>query len=158
MHHDRAEPASDNDYQARHAAIIADSYARLTGRRLVGGDNEPERACALYHAPFVVLAHDTAPDPVFFYGNLAAQSLFAMPWEQLVALPSRLSAEPINRDERQRLLDRVRRFGYIDDYAGIRVAGDGRRFRIGAATVWTLCDERARNFGQAATFGQWETL
>lgn len=158
MHHDRAEPTIDNNFQERQAAIIAESYARLTGRLLIGGEYGQESARALYHAPFVVLAHDTAPDPTFFYGNLAAQTLFAMSWQRLVALPSRLSAEPINRAERQRLLNRVKQFGYIDDYAGIRIAGDGRRFRITAATVWNLYDEQDRNFGQAASFGQWQPL
>ena len=36
----------------------------------------PEEAEALMDAPFVVLSHGTEDDPIFNYGNLAAQKLF----------------------------------------------------------------------------------
>lgn len=110
-------------------------------------------ARALYEAPFAVLAHDTAPDPVFFYANLTAQRLFEMSWAEITALPSRHSAEPVAQEMRQRLLDRVTRDGFIDDYEGVRVSKSGRRFHISGATVWTLSGG-----GQAATFAAWRFL
>jgi hypothetical protein len=81
-----------------------------------------------------------------------------MTWEEFTALPSRLSAEPVHRDERARLLEVVGRKGYIDDYRGIRIAKSGRRFRIEQATVWNLLDEADGIAGQAATFKTWVDL
>ena len=153
---DRQRPAVANGFQSSSALLIIDSFAALTGRPLVdglvGADSAGEK---LYHAPFVVLAHDTASDPVFFYANLAAQELFELDWPQFVALPSRLSAEPLAREERARLLARVSRDGYIDDYAGIRISASGRRFRITGATVWNLIAAGSRYQGQAAMFSRW---
>jgi hypothetical protein len=105
-----------------------------------------------------VLAHDSAPDPVFFYANLTAQSLFEMSWQNMVQLPSRHSAEPVQREERQRLLDCVRRQGYIDDYAGVRISATGKRFRIARASVWNLLDASGDSVGQAASFSAWEAV
>lgn len=64
----------------------------------------------------------------------------------------------MHRDERRRLLDSVTRNGYIDDYAGIRVARSGRQFRVEAATVWNLADDAGHNAGQAAMFSRWRFL
>jgi hypothetical protein len=62
-------------------------------------------------ASHCVLAHNTDPDPRFIYANKAAQSAFEYDWVEITSLPSRLSAEPIDRDERQKLLDAVRSGG-----------------------------------------------
>lgn len=60
------------------ARLLIDSHHRLVGRPL-SDDAGGERADAdwLYaHAPFCLLAHDTAPDPRFIYANMRAQQLF----------------------------------------------------------------------------------
>ena len=150
------EPAAANDFQARHALLLLDSFRRLTGRELLPVAADPaETARLLYHAPFVVLSHDTATDPVFTYANLTAQRLFEMPWGRIVGLASRYSAEPLAREERQRLLERVARHGYIDDYRGVRVSSTGRRFWVEAAIVWNLLDAVGSKLGQAASFADW---
>ncbi|MFA5081236.1 MAG: MEKHLA domain-containing protein [Hydrogenophilaceae bacterium] len=159
MKYDRSEPAAGNRYQARHAALIAGSHLRLLQRELLPDADDPvDLAYRLYHAPFVVLAHDTAGDPVFFYANLAAQRLFEMAWADIVRLPSRYSAEPLAREERQRLLARVASQGYIDDYAGVRVAASGKRFQVANARVWNLVGVDGRVVGQAAAFSDWTLL
>lgn len=141
------------------ALLILDSHLRIVGRPLLEAVGNPEaRARALYAWPAVVLAHGTEPDPIFDYGNLAAQTLFEFDWPELTALPSRFSAEPLNRSERQRLLDAVSSRGYIDDYAGVRVSRTGRRFHIAGATVWNLIDEAGLQRGQAATFASWTPI
>ena len=127
-------------------ALIAESYARLTGRALL-----PDGA-SLWSASFAVLAHGTEADPIFFYGNRLALELFEVSAEQLLQMPSRLSAGEVDRAERAVLLDRVTRFGFIDDYAGVRVSAAGRRFRIERATVWNLIDAAGVLRGQAAAF------
>lgn len=157
MPFDRSPPSPANDYQAAHAELLITSYRTLLGKDLIdlGGAAIGRR---LYHAPEVILAHEATSDPVFFYGNLAAQHLFAMDWSTLVHLPSRFSAEPLAREERQQLLDRVARHGFIDDYAGVRIARTGQRFRIEGATVWNLLGAQAQVVGQAAAFSRWQTL
>ncbi|TCJ12291.1 MEKHLA domain-containing protein [Parasulfuritortus cantonensis] len=156
MLYDRSEPAPGNGYQAGHAELIAHSHLHLLGRPLLAeGADLGER---LYRAPFVVLAHDAGADPVFFYANLTAQRLFELAWADFVRLPSRHSAEPVAREERQRLLDRVAGQGYIDDYAGVRVSATGRRFRIADARVWNLLGADGRAVGQAAAFSDWRAL
>jgi hypothetical protein len=139
--------------------LLLASYLALTGRQLlpvVPGETPEQLSRRLYTAPFVVLAHDSSADPLFTYANLAAQQLFEMRWDEIVGLPSRLSAEAPVREERERLLERVAARGFIDDYSGVRIAKSGRRFRILHATVWNLNDSSGRRVGQAAAFGDWE--
>lgn len=134
------------------ANLLCESYRRLTGKQLVpSGIPAGELASWLYsRAPFAVLAHNTESDPIFIYGNKAAQRLFEYAWTELVALPSRLSAEAPERGERQRFLEQVAQHGFIDGYSGVRITKSGKRFRIENATVWQLIDADGRCHGQAA--------
>jgi PAS domain-containing protein len=122
--------------------LIADSYCRLTGKSLMpSGMSIEESAKWLYEdASFAILAHNTAPDPVFVYGNRAAQRLFEYEWEELTQLPSRLSAEAPERSERQRFLQRVERDGFVTGYCSLRITKSGKPFRIENATIWQLID------------------
>lgn len=153
------EPGAGNDWWVGLADPLQHDYRRLTGRALLASAGDPVgTARALYEAPFVVLAHDTRADPCFTYANLAAQALFEIPWGEFIGMPSRLSAEPVARAEREALLRRVATHGYIDDYCGIRIARSGRRFRIERATVWNLIDPTGDPAGQAAMFGSWSPV
>jgi len=141
------------------ARLIVDSHQRVVGRPLVpAGEDDGELWRALWNAPRVVVAHGTQPDPVFCYGNHLALELFELDWAAFTALPSRYSAEPLAREERAALLDRVSRFGFIDDYAGVRISSTGKRFRISRATVWNLIDTEGVYRGQAASFSDWESV
>jgi PAS domain-containing protein len=136
--------------------LLADSYRRLVGLSLTPEGMSAERAMRwLYEdALFAVLAHNTAPDPVFIYGNKAAQRRFEYEWEELTALPSRLSAEAPEQSERLRFLERVARHGFVSGYGGIRIAKSGQRFRIENATVWQIIDAEGTYRGQAAMLPQ----
>jgi hypothetical protein len=153
------EPAWRSPAAIHHARLILDSFARVVGRELLprGGSAEAE-ARRLYDAPFVVVSHGTEADPLLNYGNAAALELWEMPWKTLVGTPSRLTAEPVHRDERARLLERTAREGFVDDYAGVRVSRSGKRFRIEQAIVWNIVDGEGRKRGQAATFDRWTAL
>ena len=145
--------------QIEHAHLLLDSFTRLLGRDLVPRDASPvEQARRLFEAPFVVVSHGTEADPVLNYGNAAALTLWEMDWAAFVQTPSRLTAEPVHRDERARLLERTSRDGYVDDYSGIRISQSGRRFRIEQAIVWNLVDAAGTHRGQAATFDRWTPL
>lgn len=134
--------------------LISESFLRLTGRPLLDSPT-PVR---LWNAPRVIVAHGTEVEPVFFYGNRMALELFEMDFAGFTCLPSRYSAEPLEREERARLLERVRRDGFIDDYAGVRISATGKRFRIEQAVVWNLIDGNGDVHGQAATFDRWKPV
>jgi len=137
-------------------ALLTASYARLVGTPLVRQDQDADW---LYReAPFVVLAHGTDPDPNFIYANKAAQACFGYSFEEFLALPSRLSAEPTDRAQRRALLEKVARDGFLSGYSGVRVAKSGRRFIIEDGIVWELIDRAGMRHGQAATFGSWRDV
>jgi len=141
------------------AVAIHLSHRIRTGRDLLMATGSPgDLAKVLFHAPFVLVAHGIEPDPVLNYGNRAALDLWEMDWETLIQTPSRLTAEPLEREERTRLLAEVTRNGFIAHYAGIRISSSGRRFRIAGATVWNVQDAAGHPVGQAATFDRWEFL
>lgn len=133
-------------------ALIAESFARLLGRPLAPPANAPSPALALWNAPLAIVAHGIEDDPLFFFGNRAALRRFETTVEQFLGMPSRHSAEAPLREERQALLERVTRDGYIDDYAGMRISARGTRFAIRDAIVWNLIDAQGRRHGQAAAF------
>ena len=152
-------PGPDNLYLVDHMALLRRSLRKLTGRDLLDGETtDADAARRLFHAQFALLSHNRAPDPILTYGNLKALALFDLSWEELTAMPSRLTAEAPDRDERERLLAQVAAKGYIDDYCGVRISSKGRRFRIERARVWSLIDKNGDACGQAAAFSAWTFL
>ena len=138
---------------------IARSLKHFTSRDLLPGNFSPaEFAEKVFHAPFVLVSHGTEADPILNYGNATALALWEMSWTELTRTPSRLTAEAPNREERARLLEMVKTYGFIDDYSGIRISKNGRRFKISRATVWNLLSANGQLCGQAALFSQWEFL
>lgn len=135
--------------------LLVDSYRRLIGVEppfvVPGAD-----ARWLYaEAPACVLAHNTEFDPRFIYANQTAQDVFEYDWDEFVTLPSQLSAEAPEREERKRLLDAVAREGFAAGHSGIRIAKSGRRFWIEDCTLWQLRDKGAKIHGVAAWFAHW---
>ena len=152
-------PAENNNLLVEHVLDIRNSYRLLILKDLIPDIQADEQfARHLFYAPFALVSHDTASDPVFNYANLKALELFELSWEDFTHLPSRLSAEPVNQAERDRLLAEVSEKGYIDHYEGVRISSTGKRFLIKNAVVWNLMDKNQRYKGQAAWFDQWEFL
>ncbi|UVI31130.1 MEKHLA domain-containing protein [Paenibacillus spongiae] len=135
-----------------HAQIILDSYVRLLGKPLLTLARGEKAADALFASPIVVLSHGVESDPVLNYGNRAAIDLWEMDWDTFTRTPSRLTAEPMVREERQQFLQAVAEKGYIDTYQGIRISSTGCRFRIQEAVVFNLTDHNGHYYGQAAAF------
>lgn len=133
--------------------LLTTSFARIVGRPLVAAG----QGAAWLHAdaPFALLAHNAVADPIFIYANKTAQRCFEYGFDEFVTIPSRLSAEAPNREERQHLLDAVARNGFIDNYRGQRIAKSGRRFWIEGGIVWELIDDAGQRRGQAALFTSW---
>ena len=151
-----AEPSAQNAYLDTHAARLLNSFRYWTGRDLLEGNPPPNaRARELFHARFAVLSHDNAPDPILNYANRTGLRLFELGWDELIVMPSRLTAQAPEQAERALLLSQVSARGYISDYRGIRITKSSRRFIIERATVWNLVDENGTPYGQAAAFSEW---
>lgn len=139
--------------------LLLNSFRRWIGRDLLErvGDQDYQ-AHALFQSPFVVVSHGIEEDPLLNYGNQAALELWALTWEQLVKTPSRLTAEAVNRAEREWMLEQARSRGYLDTYQGVRIASTGRRFLVENALIWNVVNAEGQRVGQAATFSQWTWL
>jgi hypothetical protein len=139
--------------------LLLDSHRRWMGRDLIPREGDPEeQAARLFAVPFVVVSHGKEPDPILTYGNRVALDLWEMDWREFSQTPSRLTAEPENRSERERMLAQAAAKGYIEDYRGIRITRTGRRFRVEQALVWNVVDAAGERQGQAATFARWTFL
>lgn len=138
---------------------LLDSYVRLVDKELITRDGTPqEQAERLFTSPFVVASHGLQEDPILNYGNQTALDLWEMDWKQFTQTPSRLTAEPVNREERARMLEQARTHGYISDYRGVRISHSGKRFLVERATVWNIHKPDGTPLGQAATFSDWTFL
>ena len=132
--------------------VLLDSYAKLLGSELLPREGSiVAQSQALFEAPVVVVSHGAERDPLLNYGNRRALELWEMDVETLVGTPSRLTAEPLHRNERAELLARTTAAGYVSDYRGIRISRTGRRFRIKNAVVWNLANAAGDYVGLGAT-------
>ena len=138
---------------------VLNSYAQLVKQELTAREGTlQEQAKRLFKSTFVVASHGLQNDPILNYGNQTALDLWEMDWEQFTHTPSRLTAEPVNREERARMLKQARTHGYISDYRGIRISRSGKRFLVERATVWNIHKPDGTPLGQAATFSDWTYL
>jgi hypothetical protein len=143
-------------WKSTHAQLLAKTYFHYFGRPIHPG-SEPTFE-NLFEAPFVLLSHGTEADPVLNFGNRRALELWELSWEELTQMPSRLTAEPMEREARDRFISEVRTNGFVENYSGIRISKSGRRFKIENAKVWNLIDEKNILHGQAASFEKWTYL
>ncbi len=150
---------ADENFILSHSELIAGSFKKWLGRYLVPpGLSREETALAMMKAPFVIASTDTQTDPVLNYGNRTALGLWELSWSEFTATPGRHTAEPLEREARAQFLDEVKRNGFVDNYAGIRISSTGRRFKIQRAIVWNLIDEDEEYKGQAVMFKEWSYL
>ena len=142
---------NQQDFLRRQTALLRASYLHWTGEHLLAANlNDDEAVAALMSAPFGVVSHDTASDPIFNYANHRALQLFEMDWQEFTQLPSRFSAEAGYQATRGKALEEVSRNGFVQNYSGIRIAKSGRRFWIRDTTIWNLVTPDGEYQGQAA--------
>ncbi len=140
---------------------IVRGHHQAFGSPLLAGlppDNPRLTAQEVFAADRVVLAHDGGTDPRLIYANARALRLWLRGWDEMIGLPSRLTAEPTERQERSEALERALRRDALRGYEGVRVDSAGGRFRIVGARLWTLRDGQGAVRGQAATFSDWWRL
>ena len=109
----------------------------------------------LFACGFPVLAHGTEQDPELSYANAAALQLWASHGDELIGMPSRLTAPDSERAERNSTLGQAKLVEAVRNYRGIRISRKGRQFMINKARIWTLWDAEERVCGQAACFSDW---
>ena len=141
------------------AELLLQSHQRAFARPLIAAA-QPGRSrrllCQeLFACGFPVLAHGTEKDPRLSYANAAALQLWETNWDELIGLPSRLTAPDSERAERSSALGQAQRIDAVQNYRGIRISRQGRRFMINNAKIWTLWDAEERVCGQAACFSDW---
>ncbi|CAN5567507.1 MEKHLA domain-containing protein [soil metagenome] len=142
-----------------HSRLITDSYGYWTSKNLFPEiNNDLELSHAMYFAPLVIVSHGLEKDPVFNYGNLQAQQLWHLSWQEFTSMPSRLSAEPIEADQREKLLVEGRKRGITYLEQAIRISKDGKRFYIKDVTLFNLQDDKHTYLGQAAIYAHWEFI
>jgi hypothetical protein len=139
--------------------LLLDSYRHWTGNELIERTGDAiQQACALFGSFVVVVSHGVESDPILNYGNQTALDLWELSWDQFIKTPSRLTAEPDDRGERERMLERAKLKGYFDGYRGVRISSTGRRFLVEQALIWNVIDPAGSPLGQAATFSQWSRV
>ena len=142
-----------------HTQRLCHSFEYWTGQPLLNLDELPEqKARSLFEAPFAVLSHGLETDPILNYGNQIALDLWQMNWHNFTQMPSRQTAEPLDRQERDRLLAQATVQGYLSNYRGVRISSTGQRFLIEDAIIWDVLDQQNLKWGQAAMFNHWQWI
>jgi hypothetical protein len=141
-----------------HSHRLVHSFWHWTGEKLIPDLDAAEAAHQLFESPFVLLSHGLEADPILNYGNQAALDLWQMDWDSLTRMPSRLTAEPMERQARAMLLAQAATSGLIQNYCGVRINRTGQRFLIENAIIWDVFDETGSRCGQAAQFTDWAWL
>jgi len=141
------------------AKLLLQSHQKAFSRSLIAAAQQghPKRLLCqnLFACGFPVLAHGTEQDPKLSYANAAALQLWDSRWDELIGMPSRLTAPNSEQAERSNALGQAKRLDAVQNYRGIRISRKGRRFMINKARIWTLWDAKERVCGQAACFGDW---
>lgn len=139
--------------------FLLDSYYHWVKQELIPRHGSIlQQAERLFYSKFVVASHDSEIDPVLNYGNQTALNLWELSWQQFTQTPSRLTAEPINREARAEMLAQVQTQGFVTNYSGIRITSTGKRFVAEQITIWNIQNSYGDNIGQGATFSSWKYL
>jgi len=104
------------------------------------------------YSPYSLLAHDVSDDPKFIYANYQARYCFKYNEEEIIGLPSRLSAANQEQQIRQKLLLTVKQTGFSKNYSGPRIDKYNEPFIIHDGTVWQFYNQNEELAGQAALF------
>ena len=120
-----------------------------------GNDSHRLESQELFAASIAVMAHGVNGDPLLTYANSAALQLWCRQWDEMVGMPSRLTAPSTERKKRATALNSAIQSNAIKGYQGIRINSKGQLFMISNARIWTLWDENETVYGQAAAFSSW---
>ncbi|MCD0470527.1 MEKHLA domain-containing protein [Flavobacterium sp. JAS] len=132
---------------------IDDCFLALNGTNLpCPGDIKDRYKWLHEQANYSILGVDNSADSIFIYANQYALSCFKYTHEELLSLPSKLSASETNRAARAVLFEKVNQNGIVYNYSAPRVDKYGNSFTIHDAIIWKLEDKSGNVLGQAALF------
>ena len=144
--------------KVEHIRNVLNSFERLTGKTLIKRVNPDKDFLSIEKGSFVLVSHNSSKNPILNFGNQFALRLWEMNWEEFVKTPSSKTAEVDLREDRSEMLKVVSKYGYFNNYEGIRVSSSGKRFKIKKAIIWNVNDDEGRFLGQAAYFESLEYL
>jgi hypothetical protein len=155
-----ASPAASNNYYQAHLAIVLANLKHWTGYDLIQdyGFAFATLGEQLFNADFYLLSHNNAPDPILNYGNQRVLDLWEISWSELIAMPSRKTAKPIDQQARSIFMEQVRSKNYVSGYSGIRISKTRAEFRILDGMVWNVFTSDGRLDGQAAWFKSYQSI
>lgn len=155
-----AYPAPDNNYHREHVLVLLENLKRWTGYDLISdyGFSLDKIGEQVFYADFYILSHDRSADPILTYGNQRVLELWEVSWSELMMMPSRQTAKPVDREARAAMMERVKSDRYLTGYSGIRVSKTGKEFYISDGTIWNLFTHDGEPYGQAAWFKSVEKL
>ncbi len=160
---DRACPWLNEKVQALVSQILS-SHQRAFKQPLLTDVTTEQTAGSLqvsqrlFEAGFPVLAHDGGADPLLSYATAAALQLWERPWQEMIGMPSRLTAAAGERQARAEALSSALQLDAFEGYRGVRINSQGRKFEIKNARIWTIWDHQNNACGQAASFTEWSWL
>ncbi len=121
-------------------------------------NSDLEKGKKLFAMSNPIIAHNFEEDPVINYVNASALQLWGRRWDEMINMPSRLTAPREEQKKRKHALGQLTETNAIKGYQGIRINKKGERFAIKNARIWTLWNEAGQACGQAATFDCWWML
>jgi hypothetical protein len=142
------------------AAVLLQSHQRAFSRPLIASAQPGQLKAAALPEPVRLRLSGAGPRqrsriPSSVTPTLQALQLWESRWDELIGMPSRLTAPNSERAERSNALGQAKRLDAVQNYRGIRISRKGRRFMINKARIWTLWDAEERVCGQAACFSDW---
>ena len=142
------------------ASFILTSHEKAFGYKLFKHENTTNsnqiNSKKLFSLNKIVLSHDNTNDPLINYSNALALKLWDKTWAEMIGMPSRLTAPKNEQKKRARVIKDALLKDFSIGYDGIRVSGKGVLFRIKNVRIWKIWDENSNEYGQAATFSDWD--
>ena len=112
----------------------------------------------IFNMEMPLLAHDSKEDPLICFANQQALKLWDLKWEEMIGMPSRLTAPMKERENRKSVLKYVMKQKAIEGYQGIRINSRGDKFLINNASIWTIWNQQGSILGQAAIVKEWISI
>ncbi len=147
-----------NSKNNRIVRLILNSHEQAFNYPLLKKQSDMQNSKNLFSQQLVILAHDNSKDPILVYANALALKLWEKTWEEMIGMPSRLTAPEEEQKQREIAIKNALNKISITNYEGIRITSTGKLFLIKKAKIWKIWDEQSQTFGQAASFLNWEWM
>lgn len=132
--------------------LSCESLERFTGTSLLKVMNVDTMDAIHDNTRYAVLSHGNQTDPIYNYFNKAALLQFEYPEEEIYLLPSRYSAPPALRQDRDEKISSAVQQNVQFIPSAIRQGKSGKQFELINVTLWNVYNERNERVGQSAVF------